>query len=872
MTRTFTLRPFQKRVYHKIMSGQSVILQAPTGAGKTRAALMPFIEHLAHYLAGRRSECLLPLTCRYAVPLQVLAQQFCHEYQTIGAKIDQQFATGLEQRFADFGQHPITIQTSEQSDDPQLEAALTFCTIDQLLASGLGVPYGIGGRRANLNVAAVLSSYLVLDEFHLFPLKKEGGARLTTLQLLRMARLRRERSLVPFVLMTATFSNTLLKQLAELLGAEVVSVLPEMDCQANTDEDEPDELAALNAGRVRIFYQHDTPLDAAAVLAAHTDSSLVICNTVRRSQAIYWALREQVAHQGRATQVLLLHSRFTPADRRWLQTQLEATLGKDAWKNQHQRDLIVVATQVIEVGLDISATCLHTEIAPAHSLIQRAGRCARFEGQHGTVHVYPLADATNTRPYDQHHCAATGQALAAYNGQHVDFAAEQRLIDAVHTTEDEQMLDILQRQEHAIRKTVIDGWSAKDESIGKLRSELIRDVQQVSILIHPDPQRAITRWPWQWESFGMHPGTLIGAWETLDDWWREHGDGGPFCRKPMPEDVSTDNEAGERLMPRYRWEPVSIAEEVRYTAMVALPPELATYDSPRQGGGLGFLLREAATDAPDALPWPVSSYQSQRSDREARGRYRDGYEQESYVEHITGLLCAYQQTYLQQQMHYPAQVLEEVLGLPAGMIDRAIRLAIACHDIGKLGNRWQTWCERWQTVLAREQGQRYAIQPGKRPFAHTDYDGSQAQRELQRTIKPPRPHHACESAELAAIFIEETLVAGTENEQAVEAIEVVARATVAAIARHHAARSQSYSPITLCADARAAIQAGLEVVRQGQHWKYDLQQIDPSTHEGNVTPDKMTLPTSTNVTETLLYFLLVRVLRLADQRSFRYKG
>ncbi len=870
MTSSFTLRPFQRRVYHKVMSGQSVILQAPTGAGKTRAALMPFIEHLVHYLAGRRSDCILPLTCRYAVPLRVLAQQFYREYHTIAAKIDQRYATKLETRFADFGQHPIAIQTGEQSDDPQFEAALTFCTIDQLLASGLGVPYGIGERRANLNVAAVLNSYLVLDEFHLFPFEKDRGARLTTLQLLRMARLRRERSLVPFVLMTATFSNTLLKQLAALLEAEIVSVLPERDCQANTQKDEPDELATLNAGRVRIFYRHDTPLDVAAVLAAHRDSSLVVCNTVRRSQMIYRALREQVTHEGRATQVFLLHSRFTPADRHWLQAQLEATLGKDAWKNQHQRDVIVVTTQVLEVGLDISATCLHTEVAPANSLIQRAGRCARFEGQHGTVHVYPLADEISTRPYDPHLCDATWQTLAAYNGQHVDFAAEQHLINAVHTTEDEQMLDILQRQEYSIRKTVIDGWSARDESIGKLRSELIRDVQQVSILIHPDPQRAITRRPWQWESFGMHPGTLMGAWKTLEDWWQELGDGGPFCRKPLPEETSTDDEAGERLVPRYRWEPVSTAAEVLYTAMVALPPELATYDSPRQGGGLGFLLREAATDAPDALPWPASGYQSQHDDRETRGRYRDGYEQESYVEHITGLLRAYQQTYLQQQMRYPAQVLEEVLGLPTGIIDRAIRLAIACHDIGKLGSRWQTWCERWQTVLARERGQRYAIQPDKRPFAHTDYDGSLMQRELQRTIKPPRPHHACESAELAAFFIEETLIAGTEDEKAAE---VLARATVAAIARHHAAGSLHYSPMTLCADALAAIQAGLEIVRQGQHWAYDVQQIDQSIpNNGEITPDKMTLPKPTNVTETLLYFLLVRVLRLADQRSFRYKG
>ena len=48
--------------------------------------------------------------------------------------------------------------------------ALTFCTIDQLLASFLAIPYGVGPNRANLNVAGVAGSYLVLDEFHLYPL------------------------------------------------------------------------------------------------------------------------------------------------------------------------------------------------------------------------------------------------------------------------------------------------------------------------------------------------------------------------------------------------------------------------------------------------------------------------------------------------------------------------------------------------------------------------------------------------------------------------------------------------------------------------------------------------------------------------------
>jgi CRISPR-associated endonuclease/helicase Cas3 len=349
----------------------------------------------------------------------------------------------------------------------------------------------------------------------------------------------------------------------------------------------------------------------------------------------------------------------------------------------------------------------------------------------------------------------------------------------------------------------------------------------------------------------------------LENYWGQHGDGEAFCRKP--EAYETADEAGERLVTRYDWKLVSKKEEIHITPIVALHPAVATYDPPRNdGSGLGFLLRDGKLDA---SLWPTNGYISQRRDSSRGKKKAFSYEQESYIEHITGLLRAYQSSLLQPQLRYPARVLEEELGLPAGAIDQAVRLAIACHDIGKLGTGWQRWCEEWQQKLFKHtQDPDHQIKPDKRPFAHTDFDGSREQRELQRTVRPSRPHHACESAELAAFFIEETLIAGADD---VEAAESLARATVAAIARHHAATSREFKRIALRVDARDAIRAGLEVVRQGHEWTYDLANLDVKREdEGEVPKNQMTLPTVGNVPESLLYFLLVRVLRLADQRSF----
>ena len=69
----FPLHQFQKDVYERLSDGRSVILQAPTGAGKTLAALYPFFRA---WEAGSD----FPRKCIYSVPMRVLANQFNQEY------------------------------------------------------------------------------------------------------------------------------------------------------------------------------------------------------------------------------------------------------------------------------------------------------------------------------------------------------------------------------------------------------------------------------------------------------------------------------------------------------------------------------------------------------------------------------------------------------------------------------------------------------------------------------------------------------------------------------------------------------------------------------------------------------------------------
>lgn len=102
--------------------------------------------------------------------------------------------------------------------------------------------------------------------------------------------------------------------------------------------------------------------------AQFPDSRLgVVVNTVKRAQGVAATLRAN------GEDVILLHSRMTAKHR----NRAAATLERKAGKNRRGKRFVVVGTQVIEASLDIDLDALSTDLAPAPSIIQRAGRVWR---------------------------------------------------------------------------------------------------------------------------------------------------------------------------------------------------------------------------------------------------------------------------------------------------------------------------------------------------------------------------------------------------------------------------------------------------------------------------------------------------------------
>ena len=133
--------------------------------------------------------------------------------------------------------------------------------------------------------------------------------------------------------------------------------------------------------------------------------NLVVVNTVRRARELH--LEVCKALKGEECQPLLLHSQFRPDDR---QRVLNAIKHADPGQ-------IVISTQVIEAGVDLSAHTLFTEIAPWSSLVQRFGRCNRWllDGKHhyadAQIFWFDLPDEKDHLPYKPEALAAAKERL-----------------------------------------------------------------------------------------------------------------------------------------------------------------------------------------------------------------------------------------------------------------------------------------------------------------------------------------------------------------------------------------------------------------------------------------------------------------------------
>lgn len=257
------------------------------------------------------------------------------------------------------------------------QPAVVVGTVDQVGSRLLFRGYGVTERRRPLDAALVgTDALLVVDEAHL------AAALTTTVDAARA----RDTSRVGLpgldvVRMTATAEP----------GPRTYS----LDVDAHRGHEE--SWRRLTADKRLMTVETDVKacprvmatlaLDHASDLAAGihwAPTVLVVCNTVARARAVHdLIVRDTTAGRTRnerpAVDCELLIGRTRPLDRPGLQDRVLGRFGVN--RGPDPRPAILVATQTVEVGVNLDVDVLITESAPWDSLVQRLGRLNRL-GRH----------------------------------------------------------------------------------------------------------------------------------------------------------------------------------------------------------------------------------------------------------------------------------------------------------------------------------------------------------------------------------------------------------------------------------------------------------------------------------------------------------
>jgi CRISPR-associated endonuclease/helicase Cas3 len=405
------------------------LLDVPTGAGKTAAVILAWLWR--RRFAEEAVRQATPRRLVYCLPMRTLVEQTEAAAQTWLRNLGQ-----------DTDVRVYVLMGGEEVEDwdisPERDAIL-IGTQDMLLSRALNRGYGMSRYRWPIHFGLLNNDCLwVLDEIQLM---SSGLATSTQLQAFRdkLGAWGPDNGPVKTIWMSATLRPD---WLATVDFKDRVAESPRLGL--SEDDRSVEALSKRLAARKRIDFTPCASVEepkkiAALITEAHKQRgalTLVVVNTVERAQSLYDAIGkiyeqpvtkarrrkgsvpETTETQPEKPELLLIHSRFRPPDRRKLNQQLiladkvcrreplpSLAEADQLWvQSIHHHGLIVVATQVVEAGVDISAKTLFTELAPWPSLVQRFGRCNRF-GEFAEAQVFWIGIPPDKKglaaPYDE---------------------------------------------------------------------------------------------------------------------------------------------------------------------------------------------------------------------------------------------------------------------------------------------------------------------------------------------------------------------------------------------------------------------------------------------------------------------------------------
>lgn len=382
-----------------------VLAVAPTGSGKTEAAMLWGL---------RQIECGAVRKLLFLMPTMVTANSLHRRmnefFEPHGHRVSLVHSTADLIRSENAANENDNADKQSRSDahglrDPHLFAPVTVGTVDQLLVTLMH-----SGRWAIKTLAAA-NAAIVIDELHAYDPHTAGLLMLMLKQFSSMG--------TRFMVMSATMPSDLRRAVKSALAPQTLTTIEDqslLQASRNTWETTRIALTAwlgMNEGRPNAVSEKFRQISQLTNHEEQPSRILIVVNTVKRCQEIARHLQE--------FNPICYHSKFTFDDRRRKESEIE-----------DKKPQLLIATQVVEVSLDIDYDILLTECAPIDALIQRAGRVNRpRRTAPGRVVVFsPEAGSDKIYGEPSGVLESTWNAIEAGSG---DQFTEQQLIDLVES-------------------------------------------------------------------------------------------------------------------------------------------------------------------------------------------------------------------------------------------------------------------------------------------------------------------------------------------------------------------------------------------------------------------------------------------------------
>ena len=330
-----------------------MILKIPTGCGKTEAAILSWIWQRVI------KEKDIPRRLIYCLPMRTLVEQTTERVIGWLKNLKMENEINIVMLMGDnVGRIKLDEGNVIDADKDWIEEpeknTIIIGTQDMLLSRALNRGYGITPFRWPIEFGLVNNDCMwIIDEVQLM---KNGLA--TTLQLEAFRQKNETIGASNTMWMSATIDSSNMTTVDFKAHDDFNESI--LDIQKITNARKP--LQKLKIKPVKDKYEEK---DVEAILEMYRKKPmLIIVNNVQRAQNLFAQIKSKVHHD-----VILVHSRFRSHERSEINNKI-SNIKKDD-------DVIIVSTQAIEAGVDISSHTLITEIAPITSMIQRFGRCNR---------------------------------------------------------------------------------------------------------------------------------------------------------------------------------------------------------------------------------------------------------------------------------------------------------------------------------------------------------------------------------------------------------------------------------------------------------------------------------------------------------------